>query len=454
MTTSLHHPPTEQTWRRALEHLQTLVRFETVNPPGNEKPAAEWVFARLKEAGLEPELLEPAPGRANVICRIKGTGRGGGPLLLTGHLDVVPVEPEHWDVPPFEGTIKGGYLYGRGTIDMKNHVASCLLMMELIARSGVTPSRDIIFAAIADEEEGCRWGSQYLVEEHPEKVRAEYMIGEVGGHTLDIGGVRYYPIQIAEKGTARIKMTALGQPGHGSTPPGQTAVTRLGRALDVLGRKRLPHHVVPVVREFFGHLARHQSAPLRHVLPRLLHPILGPLLLKKVLSGEQARLMGALLGNTVSPTMLEASNKFNVIPGEASAVLDGRTLPGFTAEDLVAELRQLLGDEHLRFEILAATPPMQQQRADSELYTIICDTLHRHDPTGVPIPSMIPGFTDAHYFGRLGARCYGFAPHRYPKEDNIKFSELFHGHNERIHVEGYLWGVQVLWEVVSRFVLP
>lgn len=192
---------------------------------------------------------------------------------------------------------------------------------------------------------------------------------------------------------------------------------------------------------------------MRQELPQLLNPTLGPLILGKVLSDEQARLVGALLGNTASPTMLDGSSKFNVIPGQASAVLDGSPLPGFTAEDLVAELRQLLGDDHLQFDILDATPPMQQERPDSPLYSIICDTLRQHDPTGVPIPTMIPGFTDAQCFGRLGARCYGFSPHRDPKEDHIKSSELFHGHNERIHVEGYQWCVQLLWEVVSRFVL-
>ena len=168
---------------RGVELLQTMLRIDTRNPPGNEKPAAEFVAKHLRSAGLEPRFFEGSANRTNVVCRIKGTGEGGGPLLLTGHLDVVPVEEEFWDVDPFSGIIKDGYLYGRGAIDMKNHVCACLVMMEILARKGITPKRDVIFAAVADEEEGARWGSRYMVEEHPDEVRADWMIGEVGGFT-------------------------------------------------------------------------------------------------------------------------------------------------------------------------------------------------------------------------------------------------------------------------------
>ncbi len=435
--------------KRALEHLRALLKFETVNPPGNETPAARWVEQRLLAAGLEPVFLEPAEGRGNVVCRIAGA-TDEPPLLLTGHLDVVPVDLEHWDVPPFEAQIKNGYLYGRGTIDMKNHVASCLSIVEAIAQSGQTPRRDIIFAAVADEEEGCAYGSRYLVEEHPELVRAGWMIGEVGGHSMDVNGVRYYPVQIAEKGTALIRMTAKGEPGHGSAPHGQMAMTRLGEALAKLGNNRLPQHNTPVVEAFIRKLAAHQPMPQRAVMPLLLKPALAEVLLTKLLSSSQARSMGALLSNTVSATLLQGSVKFNIIPGEVSATLDGRTLPGQTGQDLVRELRELLGDD-LSFEILEECPSLSQPRAESPLFTAICDTLKRHDPAGIPLPTLIPGFTDAQYFSRLGARCYGFSPHRYPREDNIRFMDLFHGHNERIHVDGYQWGVQMLTEVIERF---
>jgi acetylornithine deacetylase/succinyl-diaminopimelate desuccinylase-like protein len=439
-----------ETSARGVEHLRTLLRFDTRNPPGNELPAALYVAEALRSSGLDPVVLERAPTRANVVCRIEGTGQGE-PLLLTGHLDVVPVEEDKWDLPPFAAEERGGYLFGRGAIDMKNHVAACLLCMQLLAERGIKPRRDVIFAAVADEEEGCTYGSRWLVEEHPELVRAGWMIGEIGGYTLYLNGTKYYPVQVAEKGTARIRMTARGAPGHGSMPHTDMAMTKLGKALYRLGTTRLPHHVVPPVEQFMEVLAGHQKRPVSWAMGQLLNPRLAGVLLDRALPEEQAKSLGSLLANTVTATMLTGSSKVNVIPGEASAILDGRMLPGFTAGDLVREVRALVGDL-VDFEVLEEAPGLMMPEVDSELYRLIGSTLGVHDPAGVPLPMMIPGFTDAQYFSRLGARCYGFSPMQFPEADDVKFTELFHGHNERIHVDGYRWGLRVLWDVVKAFV--
>jgi acetylornithine deacetylase/succinyl-diaminopimelate desuccinylase-like protein len=436
---------------RGLELLTALLKIDTTNPPGNERPAAEFVAAQLRRVGLAPKLLEGSPGRTNVVCRLRAQDPTEGPLLLTGHLDVVPAEVEHWDLPPFGAECKDGYLYGRGAIDMKNHVAACLLMMQLLAERKVKLRRDVIFAAVADEEEGCRWGSRYLVEEHPEEVQADWMIGEIGGYTLYLNGVCYYPVQIAEKGRALLRVTAQGRPGHGSMPHKEMAVERLGRVLALLSSSRLPVHRTRVMERFFQILAETQPPPARWALPRLLHPRLSGALLDKAVPAEQAASLGALVSNTASATMLEGSQKFNVIPSRCSALLDGRTLPGQSPQDLIAELRQLLGED-LEFEVVDSAPGVEQPEPESELYGLICQALKVHDPEGVPLPYMIPGFTDAQYYSRLGMRCYGFSPHRFPRADKIKFTELFHGHNERIHVEGYQWGLRVLWDVIQRFV--
>jgi|SRR5690625_58323 len=436
--------------QRALEDFRTLLRFRTINPPGNEGPAADFVASRLKEAGIETTVVH-SEDRPNVIGRIRGDGTGGGPILLASHLDVVPVEEEHWDLDPFGAEIKDGYLYGRGAIDMKNMAAMSLSIAQGLKQSGVKLTRDLIVAFVADEEEGCHHGSKFLVEQHPELVQADYMIGEIGGFNLVVNGVRYYPIQVGEKGLCQIRLTAFGEPGHGSMPHDQNAVVRLSEAIAKLGRKRLPYHHVRAVEANLRAIAQHQKSPVKEVLPLVLKPWLRDVMLDRVLPDKSlAKTLGALLANSVSPTVLEAGFKINTIPGSASVLLDGRLLPGQTPEDLIRELKALIGDE-FEFKVIQSTLG-RESSMDDPLYHAICENVRRHDPGGIPIPSLVPGFTDAQYFGRLGMQCYGYSPLRFPDEDGIKFSDLFHGHNERIHVEGFLWGLRSLWDLVRRVV--
>lgn len=435
---------------RALEDFRTLLRFETVNPPGDEGPAADFVAQRLQEAGIEPTVVYSHGHRPNVVGRIKGDGTGGGPLLLAGHLDVVPVEKDYWDVDPFAGEIRDGYLYGRGAIDMKNMVTMCLSVAQALKASGAKLTRDLIVAFVSDEEEGCLHGSGYLVDKHPELVQADYMIGEIGGFNLEVNGVRYYPIQVGEKGICQFRLTAHGEPGHGSMPHFENAVVRLAEALAKLGSKRLPYHHVAGVEANLRAIAKHQKSPAKEVLPLVLKPWLRDLILDKALPDKSlAKTLGALLANSVSPTMLEAGFKVNTIPGTASAVLDGRVLPGQSPDDLLREVKAVIGDG-FDFEVLKSTHG-RESRIDDPLFRAICENVQRHDAVGIPIPSVVPGFTDAQYFGRLGMQCYGYSPVRFPPEDNIKFMDLFHGHNERIHVEGFRWGLLCLWDLVRRF---
>lgn len=435
---------------RVVEDFRTLLRFRTVNPPGDEGPAADFVEKVLNDAGIETTRVS-SDGRPNVVARLKGDGSGGGPLLLTGHLDVVPVEEDKWIEDPFAANIRDGYIYGRGAVDMKNMVAMCLHVVRMLKELHVPLKRDVIFAAVSDEEEGCTHGSRYLVEEHPELVRADYMIGEIGGFSLDINGVRYYPIQVGEKGICQFKMTARGEPGHASIPHADNAVVRLARALEKLGSTRLPQHHVKAVEANLRAIAAHQKPPASLVLPLILKPQLAPLILNKLLPDRSlAATLAASLSNTVSPTFLEAGFKINTIPGEATATLDGRLLPGQTSDDLLREVRAIIG-EGFEFEIIREFRG-REETTDDALFRAICENVKRHDEKGVPIPYMIPGFTDAQYFSRLGARCYGYSPLRFPAEDEVKFSELFHGHNERIHLEGFRWGFKALLDLVTRFV--
>lgn len=435
---------------QSLNDFRDLLRFNTTNPPGNEVAAAKFVAKRLSDVGIR-SIDRSSGDRPNVIARLRGDGTGGGPLLITGHLDVVPVEREHWSHDPFGAEIHDGYLYGRGAIDMKNMVTMCLTVMQLLKLSGAHLTRDVIFAAVSDEEEGCHHGSRFLVENHPDDVRAEFMLGEIGGFPLDVNGVRYYPVQIAEKGVCQFRLRARGTPGHGSMPHEDNAVVKLSEALVKLGRVRLPQHHTAAVARNIKTLAATQPAPARYVLPLLLNPRTAGFVLDRVIpKPELRRTLAASLSNTVSPTILRAGVKTNVIPGVAEAVLDGRTLPNQTSADLFREIRALIG-EGFEFEIIHEATG-REERADDALYAMIKENIVRHDPTGIPLPAMIPGFTDAQQFGRLGAKCYGYSPVHFPVEDNVVFTELFHGHNERIHVDGYKWGVRCLWDLVRRFV--
>lgn len=432
----------------AITHLRALLRLNTTNPPGNEILCAQYLREVLEREGIESTLIEAAPGRANLVARLSGTGKAGGPLLLTGHTDVVPAEPQHWRFDPFSGEIADGYIWGRGAVDMKQIVAANLMAMLLLKRSGASLSRDLIFAAVADEEAGCTYGSKWLVEEHPELVQAEYGLNEIGGFQLHINGKRIYPIQVAEKGVVWLKLTTHGAPGHGSMPHGDNAVCKLARAIDRLARNPLPVHVHPVSKAFLDNLADALGYPAKALLTLLTKPALSDYALRLLPDKEKAKAFNAMLRNTATPTVLEAGRKENVIPGQATVTLDCRILPGQTRADLLRELRAAIG-EPVEIEILLEAPPHTVQ-ADTPLYRLIEGVLKERDPAGIVTPYLVVGFTDAAYYHRLGTTMYGFSPLQLPPE--LSFTELFHGHNERVPIEGFRWGVRTFYDVVSRFV--
>ncbi|MBI5496564.1 MAG: M20/M25/M40 family metallo-hydrolase [Deltaproteobacteria bacterium] len=431
----------------ALETLKALLRVDTTNPPGNETPAAQLLAERFSGAGLEPRLLHKEPGRDNVVVRLKGQG-AGPPLLLTAHLDVVPAERDRWTVPPFDAVVQDGWLWGRGAIDMKHMAAMSAHVLLALQEEGVALKRDVIFAGVADEEAGCAAGSRFLVDQHADLVRAEYALGEVGGFPLDIGPVRYWPIQVAEKGAVRLTLTARGDPGHGSMPHGQQAVLRLAAALASLGGARLPLHVTPPVYRFIAEVARRQPIPAKLVLPLLLHEKTAPPVLDRAIPPHLRDGFAALLADTVSATVLRAGERVNVIPSFATAQVDGRTLPGHTGATLAEEVRDRVGAE-IEITIDSDEPPTVFP-ADTPLFTVLAETLREADPNGVPVPYMIPGYTDAKAWARLGTTCYGFAPTRFPA-GSVAFNKLYHGHDERVHVDGFLWGFGVLYRAVKRW---
>jgi len=439
---------------RCVTLLRDLIRIPTVNKGDdgcNERPAAELVADFLRAGKLEPVLLEPEKNRTSVVTRLRGTGEKP-PILLNAHLDVVEADASKWRHDPFAAEIDDGYIWGRGAIDMKHMAAMSACVLRLLAER-VGPgrlTRDVIFAGVADEEAACTKGSLFLVSEHPERVRAEYTLGEIGAFSQHIFGKTFYPIQVAEKGVCWVRATFEGEPGHGSMPKEDNAVLKLGRAIARLGKARLPQHPTEAVSKFIEAMASELPAPQKHALRRLRTPQVAALILDYLVRDEsQRRTFGALLSNTATPTVVRGGNKVNVIPSVATLEIDGRTLPGQTESAFLAELREVLGEE-AKLEVLKSLPPVEVSER-TPLFAHLAAVLRAHDPLALPIPFVIPGFTDAKAYAKLGSKCYGFAPVKFDPTHEINFSAMYHGHDERVPVDGVKWGLEVLFDAVYGF---
>jgi acetylornithine deacetylase/succinyl-diaminopimelate desuccinylase-like protein len=413
-----------------------LLRIDTSNTGDprttvGERVAAEYVAAQLGEVGIEAELHESAPRRANLVARIPGADRSRGALLVHGHLDVVPADAGEWSVPPFSGEEKDGYLWGRGAIDMKDFDAMTLAVVRGWQRTGYVPPRDIVLAYTADEEAGMEYGSQFLVREHAELFEGcTEAIGEVGGFSYTVNeNLRLYLVETAEKGIDWLRLHAKGRPGHGSFVHDDNAVTALAEAVAAVGRHKFPMVVTPTVRSFLEQVSEALGVELDPDEPELAIAKLGPI----------ANLIGATVRNTANPTRLEAGYKDNVIPGKASATIDCRTLPG-QAEIFLEQLRGVIGPD-IEIEHISQQGALETG-FDGALVEAMGAALRAEDPGARTVPYMLSGGTDAKAFSTLGIRCFGFAPLKLPAD--LNFSALFHGVDERVPVEGLQFGVRVL----------
>ncbi len=429
-------------------YLQDLIRLDTTNPPGNEILAAKYLAGVLRSEGFDPQVTESQPGRGNITARLTG---GGEPLMLLGHTDVVAVEPDQWRHPPFGGQVHDGYVWGRGALDMKNMVAAELMVFLLLKRQGIKLKRDVIFAATADEEAGKGGhGVGWLLDNHPEQVDAPFVLTEGGGADFRVGDSRFYTCQTGQKGICRFRMSAAGRPGHGSRPHRENAVVRLSEAVAALGRAVLPMHPSTTVRAFLDGIADTQDSGTADLLRSVLDPSCSESALESLpVAGEMVSNLRALLRNTASVTMLEAGQKINVIPAEATAWIDGRLAPGQTDTSFFEEIRSLIGDD-VRIEVDQYTPPLEAG-IDSPLYRTIVEVMADHDPGARVVPSLSTGGTDAKHIcpRRPATKVYGFMPHSgAPGEEEW---QLIHGHNERTSVENLGFGTRVLYDIVHRF---
>ena len=411
--------------------LVDLIRINTSNPTHPERPAAEWVAAKLDEVGIASQIIEASPGRASTIARIEGADGSRPPLLIHGHLDVVPAEAAEWSVDPFAGEVRDGYVWGRGAIDMKDMDAMTLALVREYARTGRKPARDIVLAFVSDEEAGGREGAHYLVDHHADLFAdCTDAISEVGGFSVSLNeSMRLYMIQTAEKGINWLRLRATGRPGHGSMVHDDNAVTRLAAAVSRIGSHEFPVVITDPVRALVESIAKVTGLDLDPDNPDVW--------LDKL--GGMARMAGAVIRNTANPTMLTAGYKANVIPSRAEAVIDARYLPG-QEDALLAAIDELIGEgverDFLVRDIAVQTP------FEGALVDAMCDALRAEDPGAFPVPYLMSGGTDAKSFSTLGIKCFGFSPLLLPPD--LDFMALFHGIDERVPVDALGFGVRVL----------
>ena len=434
----------------AIRLTRELIRRDSTNHgkgEGDERAAAEFIAEALGATGLSPVVLESADRRANVVVRIPGTDPDADALLVHGHLDVVPADPHDWTFPPFAGEIADcpvtgvPSLWGRGAVDMKNTVGMVTAVVRYWSKLGLRPRRDIVLAFVADEEDSAAFGADYLVRGHADLFEGcKVAIGEGGGHTVHATtasgkAARLYPIGSAERGSAWLNLRAFGTAGHGSRPPRDNAVGALAAAVARIDQYRWPLHLTPVTQAAIDAIA--QALEIERTPGDTDTNEAVDALVAKF--GSAAPLVSPTVRNSAAPTMLSAGYKVNVVPGDASAGVDGRVLPD-GQDQFVATMDALTGDR-VEWEYAHSSPPVSAP-VDSPAFDALRSAILAHDPEGLVVPVCLGGGTDAKVFSRLGIDCYGFSPMRMPA--GVDYPSLLHGVDERVPLEGLRFGVRVL----------
>jgi acetylornithine deacetylase/succinyl-diaminopimelate desuccinylase-like protein len=435
--------------------LQKLIRFNTTNPPGNEMHAAQFLSEDLTKEGFECEIFESKPGRGSLITKLKGSGEKPS-LLLLSHLDVVAANVNEWSVDPFSGTIKDGFVWGRGALDMKSMTAIEVITLKLLKRNNIKLKGDVLLAATADEEKGGFDGVGYLLQNHKEKIFADYVLNEGGGSAVPTKNGNVFTINTAEKGILWFKIKAKGIPGHGSTPnTADNAILRMNRVIDKLGYFKPETQLTSTVKSYLNEIAK-KNPELQEPFSKLLanpdqsDQILDELSQKGEPLAEEIR---PRIKMTITPTMIQGGVKENIVPSECEATFDCRLLPGQSVEATLSLIKSLLSDvglEKLTFEIIQAhegsESPMQ-----TPLYEAISSILREFEPNCAVSPTLMTGGTDSRFFREAGSVCYGFHPMHPEPPVNGKFVKREHGLDERISIENLVFGTSVMYETVKRF---
>jgi acetylornithine deacetylase/succinyl-diaminopimelate desuccinylase-like protein len=425
--------------------LSEYLRINTTNPPGNEIAAARWLAAVLRRDGIDSRIFEPAPGKANLYARLSGDG-SDRPIILLNHMDVVLASPEYWSVDPFGGVIKDGYIWGRGALDMKGEAIAELMTMLVLQRAHVPLKRDVIFLATSDEEIGAGVGAAWIASQQPDLVRnAEFLLNEGGDIRANARGeVEYYGVATTEKSPFWLDVTARGTAGHGSRPTPDNPVHRLVRALDRIAAWRTPLVVTPAVDRYFRDLSTIVDDTTQRRWFADISAAVRDSAAARVITAHIA--YNAILRNTISITGLKGSDKTNVIPPIATAVLDVRLLPGQDPAAFLAELIRIVGDSAVTFRPQGPNWPATESSTDTDLYRAIVAAAHARHPNALVTTPMLAGFTDSHYFRRLGIASYGLGA--FPLTEAGQSG--VHGNDERVSIDALRFGVRFYYDVVSR----
>ncbi len=431
-------------YERPVELLQNLIRIDTTNPPGKEAECIIYINELLKKAGFDTAFFAKEESRPNLVARLKGQGKAA-PLMLYGHVDVVPTAKQAWTYPPFEAKIADGFIWGRGALDMKGGIAMMLSAVLRAKAEGLTPAGDVLLVVLCDEEAGGEYGAKYLVKNHSEQFTGiRYAIGEFGGYTAHVGTKVFYPIQIAEKQVCWMKATIRGPGGHGARPMRGGAMAKLAALLYQLDNCRLPVHITPVTRQMVEIIASNLSFPKNVIFRQLLNPFLTNRILG--LLGDISQHFDPLLHNTINATIVRGGEKINVIPSEITVELDGRLLPGFNSDDMLTELKQIIGED-VELELLRHDS--NPAELDLGLFDTLSSVLTKADPDGIPMPMLLPAVTDARFFSRLGIQTYGFTPMNLPV--GFDFFKAIHAADERVPVEAVDFGAKAIYELLKRY---
>lgn len=427
----------------AAQLLSSYLKIQSLNPPGDERAAADYLAVQLRARGIKPTLYESAPNRVNLVARLRGNGKKK-PILLYSHMDVVEADPTRWSTDPFGGEIRDGYVYGRGAIDMKGMAIMQLLALDLLRQHHPDRSRDIIFLAAADEEKGGRFGVQWLIEHHWAEVEAEYVWDEGGFGLRDFFGPQpVFTVAVAEKRELWFKLIAHGEPGHSGMPHHANAINILLRALERTLARNETYQLNPVTRAMFAGIAQLMPFPRSLLLRNAGNPLVFRLL-KPTLTADAT--IDAMLKDTLSVTVLRAGGKENIIPDCAEATLDARLLPDHDPQAFLDDLKRRINDPRVDIQLVQTPEAANISQTNSEFFQTLSGVLRELVPQGVSVPMLTPGTTDSCFFRRKGVNAYGLFP------AIITPGELarFHGIDERISLDNLRLGTEVTYRVLER----